>query len=133
VLYGASVTNSHGDELNNLRIADSMKSASVRIADFSRLLFTDFNVANTLFMSPLIPHSLYESAKVEFQSWKETKEVFCKHRFDSLKTILGQFRKRWLVAGMSLYLLGRVSRCDQTANSDELAQYADALARLEES
>jgi hypothetical protein len=89
----------HDNQLNKLRVADSMKSASVRLAEFSRLLFADLDTINITVMSPLIPYSLYEAAIVEFRSWKENKESFCKQRFDVLRTVLGHFRRRWLVAG----------------------------------
>jgi hypothetical protein len=72
----------------------------MRIADFSRLLFSDLEAVDVRTMSPLVPHSLYQAALVQFQSWKQNNEVFCKQRLDSLKRILGHFKRRWLIAGI---------------------------------
>lgn len=99
-LYQAALNNPHDTQLNKLRVLDSMKANSVRIAEFSRLLFLEQHLPDIGILTPINPHCLYTAALVEFQAWKENKEVFCKQRFDDLKSILGHFGKRWLIAGM---------------------------------
>lgn len=121
----------HDNQLNQLRVADSMKAASVRLAEFSRLLFADVDAINITAVSPLIPRSLYEAAIVEFRSWKENKEMFCKQRFDVLRTVLGHFSRRWLIAGTLLHLSISLSKSRAHAYSEKLGHYLDALAKLE--
>jgi hypothetical protein len=50
-------------------------------------------------LSPFVPYSLYQAAVVQLSLWKRTEMDSHKNAFDSLKIILGHFKKRWLVAG----------------------------------
>lgn len=82
-----------------------METASIRLTDFSIHLFANLDAIDIRGMSPLIPHSLFSAAVVQFKLWRRTNEMFSKARVDSLKRILSHFNKRWLVAG-KLYLFG---------------------------
>ena len=98
-MYDAALKNCLEDDVAKMRITDSMESASVRLTDFSILLFADPETKDIRHMSPLIPYSLYQAAIIQYRSWVRNHEIFCKQRLDSLVKILGYFKKRWLVAG----------------------------------
>ncbi len=98
-MYDAALEHYQDDDLGRIRITDSMESASVRLVDFGVHLFLNPENKDIRDMSPLIPYSLYQAAIIQYHSWKRNRVIFCKQRLDSLVTILGYFKKRWLVAG----------------------------------
>ena len=48
--------------------------------------------------SPYLPYSLFQSAVVQYRLWKHSNDVTFKQRFDTIKSILSEFTKRWMDA-----------------------------------
>ena len=90
---------SHEHEEEKIQILKSQEEWSMRIAQYSRHLFGDADNINYELLSPFIPYSLYQAAVVQYRMWKQTAERLHNEALDSLKTVLGYFNKRWLVAG----------------------------------
>jgi hypothetical protein len=101
-LHQAALNTPDDNPLNKLRVTDSMKANSIRIAQFATHIFLGREEVDIDILSPINVHCLYLAAIVEFQAWKESKEVFSKRRFFNLKDVIAIFAKRWLVAGMMI-------------------------------
>lgn len=129
-LHHAAMNNPHDNALNKLRVTDSMKANSVRIAQFATHIFLGEEEVDITILSPINAHCLYLAAVVEFRAWKESKEVFSKRRFFNLKTVLAIFAKRWLVAGMSTWFLA-ILRSRELRLPSTIVNYVNALTRLE--
>lgn len=80
-------------------ISTSLETTSTRIAIFSNHLFADLSKVDINKMSPLVPYSLYQAAILQHRLLTRTGEATYQVNLASLKMILGNFRKRWLVAG----------------------------------
>lgn len=80
-------------------ISTSLESTSTRIAVFSNRLFADVSKVDINKMSPLVPYSLYQAAILQHRLFVRTGETNYQANLASLKMILGNFRKRWLIAG----------------------------------
>jgi hypothetical protein len=48
--------------------------------------------------SPYLPYSLYQAAVVDHRLWTQSGHLIYKQRLDTLKAIIGNFTKRWMVA-----------------------------------
>jgi hypothetical protein len=48
--------------------------------------------------SPYLPHSLCQAAIIHHRLWRQTSRHVYKERLDLLKSIIGNFTKRWMVA-----------------------------------
>jgi len=106
-LYNSAVSLQETDEAIESQILSSMEPLSRKVAEFSRRLFGDGEDIDYGTLSPYVPYSLYQSAVVQHQAWKQTGHADHKAALDSLKEILGHFQKRWLIAGK--YIL--TSKC----------------------
>jgi hypothetical protein len=50
-------------------------------------------------LSPYLPYSLCQAAVIQYRLWKHTNDPSYKRHIDTLKDIMGEFTKRWVVAG----------------------------------
>jgi hypothetical protein len=98
-LYDSAVNLQETDDAMKSQILSSMEPLSKQIAEFSRRLFGNGEGIDYSSLSPYVPYSLYQSAVVQYQLWKQTDHAVHKAALDSLKEILGYFSKRWLIAG----------------------------------
>jgi hypothetical protein len=98
-LYNSAIDAQETDDSRKSRILSSMEPLSKQIAEFSRRLFGNGEGIDYGSLSPYVPYSLYQSAVVQHQLWKQTGQEIHKAALDSLKEILGHFHKRWLIAG----------------------------------
>jgi hypothetical protein len=90
---------------NQNRLYQVLEPISTRISEFSNRLFIQVELVELETLSPFVPYSLYQAAVVQLGLWKQTDSESYINAFESLKTILGHFKKRWLVAGIcSLFL-----------------------------
>ena len=107
ILYDSALLTSHLNSglQNKIGVFNSLDIASTRIAEFSEFLFSDPEAVENDTFSPLIPHSLYLAGIVHHRFWKETGEPRHKSALDSLKMVLGYQNRRWLVGGMSIFII----------------------------
>lgn len=50
-------------------------------------------------ISPYVVYSVFQSAIIQYRLWRASQDAGYKHSFDQLRTILNDFKQRWLVAG----------------------------------
>jgi hypothetical protein len=113
ILHAASFPDDTVETQN--RLYQVLEPISTRISEFSNLLFIQVEHVDLQTLSPFVPYSLYQAAVVQLNLWKRTDIDSYRNAFESLKTVLGHFKKRWLVAGMCFLLL---SCTTQYANSN---------------
>lgn len=99
-LFSASTSPSYKTSL-----LSSLHASSTQITEFSRHLFGDINAVDLETVSPLIPHSLYQAAVVQYRLEKQSGEIRYRNGLESLKEILGHFGRRWCVGGRYLEAL----------------------------
>ncbi len=100
MLYDSVLRVNQDNEIEHLRVLQCVESASTQIAQFSHDLFGNVDDIDYQLMSPFIPHSLYQAAIVQFQSWKTKRGESYQDSFNSLKAILTHFNQRWCIAGI---------------------------------
>jgi hypothetical protein len=98
-LYEAALLSDKYEVGERHAIFQSLESTSSRIAVFSAHLFADISLVDIDKMSPFVPYSLYQSAVVQYRLFQQTAQMEYQRNFESLKSILGSFKRRWLVAG----------------------------------
>ena len=103
MLYEAALLSNQYDNNERQAVLTSLESTSTRIAVFSNYLFSDLSQVDLDKMSPYVPYSLYQAAVVQYRHLKQTGRPDHQVNLDSLKMILSNFRKRWLVAGKHGY------------------------------
>jgi hypothetical protein len=81
---------------------EAMEPLSAKIVSLSSQLFGNLDLVDIELMSPFVTHSLYQSAVVQFRSWKVTGDSTYIENIESLKRVIGHFDKRWLLAGMNI-------------------------------
>jgi hypothetical protein len=93
------------------QILQSIDDTSIRSLTFAHASYIDReeNYPKEI-RSPYLPYSLCQAAIVQHRLWKQTGSLICKQRLDMLKTILGEFTHRWMVACKS-NLSVRVVNC----------------------
>ncbi|KAH7304841.1 hypothetical protein BKA65DRAFT_602133 [Rhexocercosporidium sp. MPI-PUGE-AT-0058] len=99
-LFSSQISQDYKDTL-----LASIQCSSTQITEFSRHLFGDVAAVDFGVVSPLIPHSLYQAAIVQYRLGKQIGEMRYRNGFESLKEILGYFNRRWLIGGRYLEAL----------------------------
>jgi hypothetical protein len=98
ILHAASFPEETGE--NQDRLHQALEPICTRISEFSSRLFLHVEHVEFETLSPFVPYSLYQAAVVQLSLWRRTDIESYRNAFESLKTILGHFKKRWLVAGI---------------------------------
>ena len=92
--------NSNTDNaFNSNQILQSIEETSINALTFAEASYGDRDEnypSETL--SPYLPYSLCQAAIVQYRLWRQTGQLICKQRVDTLKCILGEFTKRWMIA-----------------------------------
>lgn len=101
-----------------------MEPLSKRVAEFSRELFADESEIDYGSLSPYVPYSIYQSAVVQHQLWKQNGQEIHQAAMNSLKKILGYFSKRWLIASNIIF---SPHRFDSKLIGGFLGRYQEAL------
>lgn len=127
MLYDAALLSDQYNEDEREAIATSLESTSSRIAVFSQYLFADASLVDCDKMSPFVPYSLYQSAVVQYRHLKQTGRANHQVNLDSLKMILTNFKKRWLIAGK--YIDGKLSIELTKSNRETPGQLGDTRQR----
>ncbi|KAF1999566.1 hypothetical protein P154DRAFT_563873 [Amniculicola lignicola CBS 123094] len=85
--------------LDRREILQLMEDASLRALAFAQASYSDReeNYPPEIH-SPYLPYSLFKSAIVQYQLWKQKDDSISKQRFDILRGILSEFTKRWMGA-----------------------------------
>jgi hypothetical protein len=99
MLHDYSTAQSHDAEAELSRKLSLMEPLSTRIAEFANRLFGDVEGDNVKTLSPFVPYALYQAAVVQCRLWNRFGRDEYKENRESLKSILGRFNRRWLVAG----------------------------------
>ena len=86
------------------RLLQSIEETSLRAITFAEASYSDRveNYPHDI-LSPYLTYSLYQAAIVQYRIWKQNGDPMCKRHIDSLKTILREFTKRWMIACESIY------------------------------
>jgi hypothetical protein len=81
------------------RLLKSIEETSLRVITFAEASYSDReeNYPSEV-LSPYLPYSLCQAAIIQHRLWKQTDDPIYKRHRDSLKNILGEFTKRWMVA-----------------------------------
>ncbi|KAH8807729.1 hypothetical protein F5884DRAFT_345902, partial [Xylogone sp. PMI_703] len=109
MLFDSSQFQYQNDETRISYIINHLDVLSLRIAEYAARLFYDEKNIAYEFLSPFLPHALYQAAVMQFRLWKQTNELRYKEQCESLKTILMYYSRRWLVAEKYLRALQRIS------------------------
>jgi hypothetical protein len=92
-----------GKELKKVdrnRIFQKMEEVSLYTVRFAEASFGDCDSTLYEALSPSLPYSLYQAALIQYHFWRQKGDFSSKARFDSIVSILGVFRKRWMIAGV---------------------------------
>lgn len=96
---------SHGNEnvAEKHRILQSMEETSLQVITFAEASYGD-REENYPFevLSPYLPYSLCQAAIIQYRLWKHSNDPVCKLHLDSLKNILREFTKRWMMTSESI-------------------------------
>ena len=91
------------DDAERQQILQSMEETSLRALAFAEASYSDRD-ENYPFdtLSPYLPYSLCQAAIIQHQLWIQNGNPVNKRNLDSLKAILREFTKRWMVACESI-------------------------------
>jgi hypothetical protein len=99
ILYEFMLSRNMVDDSDKQQILQSLEDTSIRSLTFAEASYIDReeNYPKEI-LSPYLPYSLCQATIVQHRLWKQTGSLICKQRLEMLKTILGEFTNRWMVA-----------------------------------
>ena len=91
------------DAAERQQILQYMEETSIRATAFAEASYRDRD-ENYPFdtLSPYLPYSLCQAAIIQYRLWIQNSSPIHKRNLDSLKSILREFTKRWMVACESI-------------------------------
>ncbi|KAE8445557.1 hypothetical protein EG329_013321 [Mollisiaceae sp. DMI_Dod_QoI] len=106
ILYEFMLSRNTENAFDRHEILQSIEDTSIRALTFAEASYGDREENYPLeVLSPYLSYSLCQAAIVQHRLWKQTSSPTCKERLDMLKTILGEFTKRWTVAWQYLEII----------------------------
>lgn len=100
ILYEFMLSRGDEDIAERRRILQSMEETSFGTLTCSEASYLDRHEkypAETLSPYPL--YSLCQAAVIQYRLWKHTNDPSYKRHIETIKDIMGEFTKRWVVAG----------------------------------
>ena len=128
------LSHSTGNIIEGDRVLQSIEETSLRAIAFAEASYSDRaeNYHPDL-ISPYLIYSLYQAAIVQYRLYKQNNDPMCKQRFDSLKTILREFTKRWMIACESTRTIWNAACIKYSFIDAAAGQYLENLENLNES
>lgn len=99
MLYEFWLKGREWEKVDRHRILQKMEEVSLYTVRFAEASFGDSESILYETLSPRLPYSLYQAAIIQHHFWRQKGDLPSKARFDSIVSILGVFRKRWMIAG----------------------------------
>jgi hypothetical protein len=99
VLYEYMLSQNSDNAFERQRVLQSIEDTAQGALTFAAAAYNDRegNYTPEIF-SPFLPYSLCQATMVYHRLWKQSGRLIYKQQLDTLKSIVGNFTKRWMVA-----------------------------------